>query len=251
LTSWRRLRRLAFRSSGWLLRQAEKYASLLFVAIATLIVCVYVLLYLPSDLLGAGVNVLVFFMLMLVGGLLVAVGTPMLVRGHLWLRRRFEESTDIARDPPMLSQLLVSALLNVILMCVMVGLVPLSLLSASWSELAKALTQPETVSPWYLIWSLLFPGSAGPLVLYWIRTSRRRGGNPSTGARWLTVLQALCYLSWLLLLLWWRLPQVTARLGVWGIRENFWPFLFLTALPSTLISLFVIHQFEEAKKLDC
>jgi hypothetical protein len=234
------------------LRQAEKYASLLFVAIATLIVCVYVLLlYSPSDPLAAVLTVFFFFALMLGGGFLVAVGTPMLVRGHLWLKRRFEESTDITRDPPMLSQLLVSALLNVILMCVMVGLVPFSFLSASWGELVKALTQPETALAWYLIWSLTFPGSAGPLVLYWIRTSRRRGGNPSTGARWLAVLQALCYLSWFLLLLWWILPQVTTRLGVWGIRENFWPFFFLAAVPSTLISLVAIHQFEEAKKLDC
>jgi hypothetical protein len=211
---------------------------LLFLVAATLIVC-YNTFYYYYQGFAAGIFV---FLLMFGGGLFVALGTPVIVHVHLWIRRRFEESTDIARDPSMLSQLLVSTLLNIVVMCVVVGLVPPSIWSAPFDELVKAIFSVETGWRWYLVWSLLVPGAAGPLTLYWIRSSRRIGRNPSAGARWLAVLQVLCYVSWFLLLLWWLLPDVAVRLGVWGIRENFWPFFFVTVIPSTLLSLVLIRE---------
>jgi hypothetical protein len=246
---WTMLKELVFRCSRWLSRQTEKYASPLFLAIASVIVCLNVLLlYRPSDPFAAVGAVIFFFMLMFGGGVFIAWGTPIVVRGHLWLRRRFEESAEITRDSPMLSQFLVSVLLNIIVMCVIVGLVPPSIVSPTMYELAKIVSQPQTAWRWYFIWWLIFPGTAGPLILHWIRTSRRKARNSSVGARWLAVLQALCYVSWFLLFLWWVLPSdVTVQLGVWGIRENFWPFFFTAALPSTLISLVVIHEIGETK----
>lgn len=256
--SWRRLRRLVLCLSGWLLRQAEKYSVVLFIAAAVIILW---------SQLGSGtyfgpemstqyptnyvLSVFISFMILFSGGVMVALVIAASAIGHIWFKCRFEESLDIKGEPRLLSQLLVSSLLNIVVLLVLVGLVPastvaLALHMETWADLFQQAKLAWTLTKFIGLFFILFSGAIGPSLLHWVRTCRKRGGNPRTGVSSIAVLQVVCYVSWVILLLWLAFPaEVAAGLHVQVSPQLFFLLFLDPVLPSTLLCIVAIRFLEE------
>jgi hypothetical protein len=181
------------------------------------------------------------------GGILVAAVIPILVMGHMWLKRRFEESVDSIGKPRALSQLLTSCLLNIVALLIVMGLVPPSALASAlhletWMEVFQQPAVAWTVTRFVSVFFLILPGAIGPLILHWIRMCRQRG-NMRSGARSLVALQLVCYLSWVILCLWWAFPnEITVGLHTRFVPEQFLLYFLSPVLPSTLLCIVVIRE---------
>lgn len=255
--SWRRLRRLVLRLSEWLSRQAEKYSVVLFIAAAVIILW---------SQLGSGtylgpemstryptnyvLSVFISIMILFSGGFTLALVVAASARLHLWIKHRFEESVD-SKEPRLFSQLFVSALLNIVVILILTGLVPASSLASvfhleTWADLFQQANLGAALTRVIFLFTLLSPGAVGPLILYWVRMYRRRGGNPCAGASSVAVLQFVCYAALGILLLWLTFPaQVAAALHVQASPQYFFLYFLDPVLPSTLLCIVAIRYLEE------
>jgi hypothetical protein len=191
----------------------------------------------------------VSFLLTTLGAILVWLAVPPLVRGHHWLYRRFRESVQARQSARRTcARLLTGTLLNLAyfvilyfasyqgvlksifpLAGIMEGVIP----TGYWA--ATAQIWPEALI-------LLFAGSLGPATLYTIIWFRRENGVQEPKETVLSVLQVVCYLSYLYLVLCFSTQSATQLM-------YFERTYLVLVLPGTLVSLAILRWFEQELRL--
>ena len=209
--------------------------------------------------------VFVLYLPMILVALVTPLSTSLLLEFHVWFGSRFRESVERRRtDRRALARLLIGVVLSLSYWIViylapwqgLLGVIPTAgfmekLVPENFDKFMSSILNLMSTTPWYL-WGLIWIvymlvyvvlGSLGPATIFAITWLRSGMGDGSRGRNVLSLLQLVCYLSWIFLALEAVDPGNYVRL------VSFAKIYLLFVLPGTCASLGMTLGIAEPRRL--
>jgi hypothetical protein len=192
-----------------------------------------------GDLLTITATILFIYLFPFVGGFFLVFVIPLTVKLHDSSRRLFEHALELREVGTVVwARIPVSIVLNLAYFTVLF-FVPFSILAETVplgklvQNVVPSYTFTDLMASSLVVFFFVFSGSGGPATVYLIRYLKDVRSDNEIGGRTITVLQALCYVSWIALVLFFG-----AHVGFEPDKARlFLYYFFVFVLPATFANL--------------